>query len=162
MPAAEAMTKAKLQSTLLDERCAWRELTRQFNQAQMVLLHLPDGRTPKDVVAHVTWYERQLIGVLRSHALVGSELWDVSVEERNAAIYEQNKDRPLSDVLAESERVFAELIGLVGTLREGDLQDPTRFPKMPVDWEPWKLIAENSYEHYRGHRPELEGLLKGA
>ena len=163
MAAAEAaMTKAKLLSTVRDERCAWRELTRQFNQAQMVLLHLPDGRTPKDVVAHITWYERQLVGVLRAHALVSSKLWDLPVKERNARIYEQNKDRPLSDVLAESERVFAELISLIGTLREADLHDPARFPNMPADWEPWRLIAENTYEHYRGHRTELEDLLKEA
>lgn len=162
MPAMEAMTKERLHSTVRDERIAWRGLVRQFNQAQMVMLKLPDGRTPKDVVAHVTWYEKQMVGVLRAGEMVGSDLWDVSVAERNAAIREENKERPLSDVLAESERVFADLISLIRSLKEADLHDPARFPGMPEDLKPWELIAENTYEHYRGHTPELEDLLKGS
>ena len=158
----ETMTKGTLVSSVRDGRIAWRALLKRFDQTQMVTLHLPDGRTPKDVAAHVTWYEKQVVGVLRARALVGSDLWDVSLAERNAAIHEENKDRPLLDVLSESERVFAELVGLLGMLQEADLRDPARFPGMPDDWEPWKLIVENTYEHYTGHTPELEDLLGDA
>jgi hypothetical protein len=156
------MTKERLFSLVRDEHVKWWEAIRRLNQAQMVMLRFPDGRTPKDVVAHVTWYEKQIVGVLKARALVGSELWDVSLEERNAAIHEENKDRPLVDVLAESKRVFAELVSLIRSLSDADLHDPSRFPGMPADWRPWKLIAENTFEHYRGHLEELEGVLGGA
>jgi hypothetical protein len=153
------ITKDKLFSTVRDEHVRWWSAIRALNQAQMVMLRLPDGRTPKDVVAHVTWYEKQIVGVLKARALAGSELWDASLEERNAAIYEQNKDRPLVDVLSESKRVFAELVSLIRGLGEADLHDPARFAGMPQDWLPWRLIAENTFEHYRAHLEELEGLV---
>jgi hypothetical protein len=156
------MTREQLFTKVREEHIAWWGVVRRFNQAQMVMLQLPDGRTPKDVVAHVTWYEKQIVGVLKARALVGSDLWDVSLEERNAAIREENKDRPLVDVMSESKRVFAELVSLIRALDEADLHDPARFPGMPQDWRPWKLIAENTFEHYRGHLPELEGLLGAA
>ena len=33
-----------------------------------------------------------------------------------------------------------------------DLMDPARFSGMPADWEPWQVIASNTYEHYGNMR----------
>ena len=56
----------------------------------------------KDILAHIAWYEREMIGMLRAHAVAGSDLWDVSLDARNAAIYEINAGRPLGEVQAEA------------------------------------------------------------
>lgn len=155
----ETMTRERLFSTVRDEHGAFWAKIRCLNQAQMVTLALPGSRTPKDVVAHVSSYEKELIRVLKARSVVGSDLLEVSPEERNAAIYEQNKDRPLVDVMSESKRVFAELVSLIRGLKEADLHDPGRFRGMPADRRPWQFIAENTYEHYRAHIKELEGAL---
>jgi len=49
----------------------------------------------KDIIAHITWGERENIGVVRAHAVVGSDLWHLSEDERNAAVFEQNRSRGL-------------------------------------------------------------------
>ena len=44
----------------------------------------------KDIVAHVTWAEREMIGVLQRRELAGSDLWRLSQDERNAAVYAED------------------------------------------------------------------------
>jgi uncharacterized protein (TIGR03083 family) len=108
----------------------------------------------KDVVAHITWHEREIVNMLRARSLeegVSSELWGLPTHERNRAIYDANRDRSLQDVLAESRQVYAELGELLAGLSEADLTDPGRYKDMPAEWQPWKLIAENTYEHYHDH-----------
>ena len=113
----------------------------------------------KDVIAHITWHEREMVGVLRARALVGSDLWNLPLDQRNAAIFEQNRHRPLSDVLTEAQQIFPHLVELVQTLDDQDLIDPSRFAQMPADWQPWQVIASNSFEHYRAHIPDLRAWL---
>ena len=109
----------------------------------------------KDVVAHIAWYEREMISVIEVHALTGSDLWDLPPEQRNDAVYAVNKDRLLRDVLAEAKLVFADLVRLLPTISEADLNDATSFPGMPSDWQPWQVIASNTYEHYTDHLAEI-------
>ena len=49
----------------------------------------------KDVLAHITWHEQEMFNVVLNRALVGSDLWNVSLELRNKTIYEENRDREL-------------------------------------------------------------------
>jgi uncharacterized protein (TIGR03083 family) len=108
----------------------------------------------KDVIAHITWHEREIVNMLRARSMeegVSSHLWGLPTHERNRAIYEGNRDRSLQDVLAESRQVRAELDELLAGLSEEDLTDPGRYKDMPAEWQPWKIIAENTYEHYHDH-----------
>jgi hypothetical protein len=110
----------------------------------------------KDVIAHITWHEREMLNVIQAHALVGSDLWDLPLDQRNAVIYNENKERALKDVLDESATVFKALMQAMPTLTEEDLHDPSLFPNMPSDWKPWDLFADNTYEHYQDHLVELQ------
>ena len=113
----------------------------------------------KDLVAHIAWYEREMISVLETHALTGSDLWDLTLEQRNAAIYAVNKDRLLRDVLTEARLVSVDLVRLLPTLSEADLNDASGFPGMPFDWQPWQVIASNTYEHYADHLGEIRKVF---
>ena len=113
----------------------------------------------KDVIAHITWHEKEMNGLIGAHALVGSELWHLPLDQRNAAIYAENKDRSLDGVRQEARQVYAQLLKLLDTLSEEDLHDPGRFSDMPPDWQPWTLIAENTYEHYDDHLPQALAFL---
>jgi hypothetical protein len=109
----------------------------------------------KDILAHITWHEREMLNVIQEHALVSSELWDLPLDQRNAIIYSQNKGRALKDVQDESATVFKSLMQALPSLTEEDLHDPSRFPDMPPDWQPWDLFAQNTYEHYEDHLADL-------
>ena len=83
-------------------------------------------------------------------------------DERNAAIFAENRDRPLKDVLAEAEQVYQQLVAGVQTLVDEDLVDPGRFAEMPADWAPWQIMADNSYDHYLQHISSVRAWLEGS
>ena len=119
----------------------------------------PGGWSLKDITAHITWYEREVIPALLTHILEGSELWELPLEERNQAICEQNKSRPLAEVLAESREVFPRFLQAVSALEDADLDDPARFQYMPAEWKPVDLVTSNSTEHYEDHLAQVSAWL---
>jgi hypothetical protein len=116
----------------------------------------------KDIIAHIAWHEREMVGMIQAHALAGSDLWQLPLDQRNAEIFRENKDRPLQDVLEEAPVVYRQFLAAVGTLSDEDVTDPGRFPGMPLDWEPWQVIAGNSYEHYEQHLQDLARFAGGS
>ncbi len=153
------MNKSEFLTALIAGRAEWNSLLAQADEARMTEPGVMGDWSVKDVIAHVTWFEREMVGMLRAHALIGSELWNLSQDQRNVAIFEQNRDRPLSDVLAEARQVFPQFVELVQALDDQDLIDPSRFADMPADWLPWQVLAGNSFEHYRAHAAELRAWL---
>ncbi len=120
---------------------------------------VPGGWSLKDITAHITWYEREVIPALLTRVLEGSELWELPLEERNQVIYQQNKDRLLADVLAEAKDVFPRFVQAVAALDDADLEDPARFQYMPAIWKPVDLITSNSTEHYVDHTTQVHTWL---
>jgi uncharacterized protein (TIGR03083 family) len=109
--------------------------------------------SPKDVLAHITWHEREMIGVIEGMALVGSEWWGLPTDERNARIFEANRERTWQDVLAEAQRVYPRLVQALEGLDEAAYQDAGLYREMPPEWAPWDVFAGNTFEHYEQHIP---------
>src|SRR3972149_1809130 len=110
------MNKSEFLTALIAERAEWDSLLAQIDEARMTEPGVVGEWSVKDMIAHITWFEREMVGVLRARALVGSDLWNLPHDERNAAIFERNRHRPLSDVLAEAQQVFPQLVELVQSL----------------------------------------------
>jgi hypothetical protein len=151
----KAPNKSQFLERILQSRAKLDALVKGMDFSAMTLSSA-GGWTVKDILAHITWHEREMIKVVQAHALVGSDLWNLPLDQRNAIIYTENKDRALKDVLEESTTVFKELIQAMETLTEEDLHDPGRFTDMPPDWLPWDLLAQNTYEHYQDHLVDLQ------
>ncbi len=141
------------------DRAEWERVLAEVGEDLMLEPGLPGGWSVKDVIAHVNWYEREMVSLLEQRELAGSELWELPTNERNVLIYEGSKDQPLEEVLTESGQLFEQLWALVSELAEEDLVDSSRFNQMPEDWEPWKVIASNTYEHYQQHIPDIRAWL---
>jgi len=153
------MNKSKLLDAIRSERSQWEALLAQVNEAHMSERGVAGEWSLKDIIAHITWFEREMIVLLQKRALVGSELWQVSQAERNAAIFEENRQQSLQDVLAEAPQVYEQLIELVQALTDEDVTDARRFAEMPSEWQPWQVIAGNTYEHYRDHSSDVRAWL---
>jgi hypothetical protein len=119
--------------------------------AQLVRPGFAGDWSAKDVIAHITWHEREMIGMIAARALEGSDLWNLPLDERNDAIYRANRGRSLDEVRREAAEVYARLLDALQTLSDGDLHDAGRFAGMPPDWQPVEVIAGNTYEHYQDH-----------
>jgi hypothetical protein len=101
--------------------------------------------------------ERENFGVAQARAVVGSELWRLPEDERNAVVVEQNRRRELRDVLADSRGTFRLYFEAVATLSEEDLNDPSRFAQMPDGWRPWRILYDPG--HYQGHADSIRAWL---
>ncbi len=147
---------------LRNERGRWDAVLALIPTDRMEQPALKGGWSVKDLIAHITWFEREMVNLLHTRSLAGgSILWARPTDERNLAIYTENRDRPLHEVQTESVEVYAEFLALCETLIDGDLTTPARF-EMPPDWLPWRIFAENTYEHYRDHAEELRKWLENA
>jgi len=114
----------------------------------------------KDIIAHITWSVKETVGMLEAKALAGSPLWRLSEEERNAAVYEQNRVRPLQEVLYESQQAHRRLIDLVIEMPEKDLLQADWFAALPGgEWPPWRVIQVNVSDHYSHHTRDIHSWL---
>jgi hypothetical protein len=141
------------------DRAEYERLLAEVDEEQMLEPGLPGAWSVKDVIAHVNWYEQEMVVLLETRVFAGSELWELPADDRNIPIHEQNKDLPLGEVLLESNRVFERLWELVGQLTDEDLMQASHFDEMPGDWEPWQVIASNTYEHYQEHNLDIRAWL---
>lgn len=154
------MDKTQLMNRIQHSYDEWKTWLLHLDEEQMLQPGMSGDWCAKDIIAHITWHEREMVNLLRAREFGGSELWQLSTDERNAAIYELCKDRNLNEVRAEAALVHMELLHQLVDLPEEALQDPAHFPGMPLDWRPWQLIAENTYEHYEDHCPQVKAWLE--
>jgi Mycothiol maleylpyruvate isomerase N-terminal domain len=159
---AERMTKADVIEKMRAGRAEWEALLAQVPRERMTEPGVMGEWSLKDIIAHVSWGELEIAEVFRQHALVGSDLWNLPQDERNAAMVAESHARSLDDVLAEAERAYPQLLAAVQTLDDEDFNDAARYAGMPPLWRPWQLIAGNTYDHYPEHIPAIRAWLDQA
>jgi hypothetical protein len=153
------MDKATFINTLEQSRAEWEALLAQVDEERMLQSGAAGKWSVKDVIAHVTWGEREMVPIMRTRELVGSELWELSDDERNEIVYQQHRDRPLQEILQEEQQAYADLLEAAQALSDEDLNDPHRFKQMPEGWVPWQIIAGCSFKHYQDHVPSIREWL---
>jgi len=154
------MDKATFIKSLRTGRAEWEALLAQVGKERMLEPGAAGDWSVKDIIAHIMWSEREMIGVCKQHALVGSELWSLPEDERNAVTAAQQRDRHLEEVLHEEEQVYAQLLEAVQALSDEDFNDFHRFRYMPEEWVPWQIIAGCSFRHYSDHMPSIRAWLQ--
>jgi len=118
-----------------------------------------DGWTVKDLLAHIAAWQSitvtNLFRLERGQPLLYGRLDPQKLAELNARLYAELKDWPLEKVLADLEGSYRQLINRISLLSEQELNDPRHFKQLrgrPL----WRLIAENTWQHYEEHLPALE------
>jgi uncharacterized damage-inducible protein DinB len=137
-------------------RAAWQAVVNQLTEAQWAEPRLDGGWSVQDVLAHITWFDQEMVQLLQTRTLAGSDWWLLPAAERNARIYAQNRQRPLTDIRAEAEQVWAQLQQLLPTLSEADLHENGRIAQMPPDWTLLDLLPQNTSEHYTEHTRQVK------
>ncbi len=153
------MNKTEFLDRQRQARAEWEALLAEVGPERMTRPGTAGYWSVKDVIAHVAWFEREMVGLIRERALEGSELWDLDQDARNAVVYEQNRDRPLDEVLAEAREVYAELLPMLEGMSDDEYENAARFQGMPPGWTPWRVIAGNTWEHYEAHMPAIRASL---
>ncbi|MGO8950446.1 MAG: DinB family protein [Ktedonobacterales bacterium] len=151
------ISKEQLLSMIQSARTHWDMLLAGIPQAWMTEPGVDGEWSIKDIIAHIAWGEQESLGVAQAHVLVGSALWQLPQDERNAAVFEQNRRRKLQEVLADSRQIFRRYFEAVAALSEEDLNDPSRFAGMPEGWRPWRILYDPG--HYEAHAASLQAWL---
>lgn len=156
------MSAARLAAILRDERARWQAVLAEVGRDRMDVPGVEGTWSVKQIVAHLTWYEGVVVEgahtILHGQPFVRTGWRALSMDERNALIAEESRGRPVQDVLAESERVFGQLVAVVAACPDEILNNPRRLG-LPDDVVPWTLVANNSYSHYREHAQAIQAWL---
>lgn len=125
-----------------------------------------DEWTVTDSVAHMTaWLERladaadaALRGKSPRHPVSG--LSDADVDAWNAQVHEEHRDDPPEQALGAFRAAYGTLTGKLNALTWDDLATVGRYEwlgETPL----WRIIAEDTWEHFDEHLPEIERASAG-
>lgn len=159
----EQLNKSNIVSQMQIERRAFEATLGQVSESRMTTEAIIDAWTVKDILAHIIAWERELLEWLAIAAqghrpdipLPGT--WAPYVQSFNDRAYADDRDRPLSEVLANFHQVYDQL-----------LEELQQLPEDPNDslWSvwlnaepPWELIADFA-EHYREHGQQIQDWLR--
>ena len=153
----ETIRKDELLERIRKDRALWEATIAEIPRDRMTTPDLPGGWSIKDAMAHITWGEREAIGMIRARQLAGSDLWKLDQDARNEAVYRQNKDRELDDVLEDHARTFEEFVAGIEELSEEELNEPASFPPLATalpGWLPWRVLYDP--DHYEHHARDVQ------
>ncbi len=156
----EQMTKESLLQTLREKRAEWDAALAEIPEAHMTEPGAAGIWSVKDIVAHINYYERWMADrmheELRGESYTPTPMDMMHFEKRNTLIYEQYRDQPLDEVLAESRRGFERIIEAVQAHSEAFLTEPHLFEGAPQPVIIWKMLRSEVYDHYAQHIPSLK------
>jgi hypothetical protein len=138
-----------------------------LSPAQMLEPRLSEGRSVKDVLAHLTWWDQWLLVTLPAdqnnpfQAMIlpladqipPTDHW---ADEMNAKVYIYNQQRELSVIEAEFAAARKQLLERVSQMSIDDLYDPDGMTA--IVGQPVAPLILGIYEHYEEHAHELEQI----
>ncbi len=157
----ERVTKEALIAWIREDRARFDEIVARVPHERLADPVLPGGWSVKDVLAHVAWGDREGIGVATARALVGSDLWDLPEDERNAAVVAESRSRDVDEVIREYRAAFDEYISAIGQLSDEDLNEPERIAGLAEripGWRPWRVLYDPG--HYEDHGRTIEEAFR--
>jgi uncharacterized protein (TIGR03083 family) len=162
----EQITKGFLLHELRSARAEWDALMAEVGEARMTEPGVAGDWSVKDVMAHLTSYSRWFVNASEAHFRGelpppdGTE--GMSFEERNQFWHQKARDQPLSETIAESQRVFQRLLEVVEAHSEKFLTQPQQFEGAPGPILVWKMLEGDGYAHYREHMRTIREWLQQA
>ena len=159
----EQVDKTSILNEMSISYAALEEILTTLDKTQYFTEGVIPGWSIKDILAHIaSWHHRLLMWL---DAAVRNEEPTISgpdnVEEMNALnaqFYQENKSRPLDEVLADFLITHQQIMDIVQAMPEEDLMSTHRFA-----WSQgkplWHLIAGDTFEHYEEHLAQIQEWL---
>jgi hypothetical protein len=149
---SETITKTALLNNIQSGYNQFEALLASLSEEQMTIPAVNDSWTIKDNIAHLNAWQSYLLNQLQG-LIDGKQppafMPGLSEDEINEGFYEENKERPLSEVMADFHFANQRVLANVQSISEETLNAP--FPWRKDGNAAWGLIAGNTYEHYDEH-----------
>lgn len=156
--------KKQLVKQLQFERSSFESVLEPLTEEQIVNLVVSDNWTVKDTIAHITAWEIELLRWLGraseglSPDIPGPGKWTPFIEIFNSSKYLENRERPLEEVLNESNQIFKQVLTEFQSLPE-DLDD--RYWSVWFNEEPPWILFATYHQHYKEHREQISARIAG-
>ena len=157
------MEKTTLLELITSNHTCFEQLVTQVGQEKMMTPLIEDGKTGKDIVAHVATWQRRLnnwFQIARQgsipHSPESGTTWN-NMDRLNAETLQRDKDRSLDDVLTDFQQSFQGFLTLVQSFSDEELQASYPFAwgglhageeERPL-WV--SVLAGPGYAHYQDH-----------
>jgi hypothetical protein len=123
----------------------------ELTPAERAAIGTPELWAAKDHVAHMTFWRQRLVLTLQALLRKAPQPKSEDFEELNPIIFEEQRYRSWSEISAESDQVYADLIALADQLSEEDLTAFNRFDWMQEGMPLYTSFMGNCYEHTQNH-----------
>ncbi len=149
----EPIAKATLLDNIQSGYSQFETILAPLSEEQMIIPTVNGTWSIKDNIAHLTAWQGYLLDQLQG-VIAGKEppefMPGLSTEDEiNERVYQENKDRPLAEVLATFRASYQQVLATVQAMGEEILNAPIPWSNKgtPI----WLLIAGNTYWHYEEH-----------
>jgi hypothetical protein len=160
------MTKDEFLDNIRRERAKLDDLVARAGEARMEEPALDGGRSVKDVLAHICAWEKIAMGLVRNNQQLrppppGEN--GPQTDTINDKVYQDNRARPLADVVADEQRSYRDLVAMVEAMTQEQLETPLGGQEHAGQSPPAAaIIGGNSDGHYSEHSEQIERWLDSA
>ncbi|OGO17250.1 MAG: hypothetical protein A2Z14_08590 [Chloroflexi bacterium RBG_16_48_8] len=154
---SDPSSKADLIEAMVSARGRFDSLISQIPHSKMTLPGASGEWSVKDVVAHITSYDRWLALTLALRGQKPPDFWieDIPLDEFNRRLFDENRDLSLDQVLQQSGDVWREILEVTRNLPETYLFTEQSVQGVPYTFKPCDVLKSESYGHYLDHVPAL-------
>ena len=158
------LSKTELLAAIRRERARLDELIARAGAARMTEPSLEGRRSVKDVLAHISAWEKICMALVRNNQPIAPPPQGESgpsTDVINERVYEGSRDQPVQEIVAEARRSYAYLIAMVEGLSHEELGAVLGAGQPGAEGSPLVLqvISENSDGHYREHAAQINAWL---
>ncbi|MCA9971566.1 MAG: ClbS/DfsB family four-helix bundle protein [Anaerolineales bacterium] len=159
---AQTMTKETLLAAFRRGREEFETLLSRFDDDQLLQPGVEADWSIKDVMWHITAWERTLCGwladVSAGRVPADTTLTDADVDRMNAEFDAAGRELALAEVQAAFAAAYPQVLEALLAVPEADLIDPERFA-----WRQgrplWHMVGGNTFWHYQEHTEPIRERL---
>lgn len=158
-------SKADLMSAIRREWKSLMDVVAKLEQKQKMTTPDEGGWSPKDNLAHLAeWMNALMEHHMDKHPahevmrLTEEQTRDWDMEVINPVLFERNKDRSTTEVLAQVQQVYEKLLAKLDAMSFEDLLKP-RHPNDPEKCPLLLWVLGDTTEHFVEHREVIERML---
>lgn len=158
----ETVAKAELLDRIQAGYRQFEAILAPLSEAQMTTSGVNGLWSVKDNLAHLTVWQNylldQLQGILANQQPPEFMPGLSTEDEINERVYQENKDRPLAEVLADFRASYQRVLAAVQAMSEESLNAPSPWSASgnPI----WPFVAGNTYGHYEEHGGIIQRWLE--
>ena len=171
------MNKATIIKEIEEKHADMEALLAKLDREKMTQPGVYDELSVKDVLAHITAWERLMLGWLErslrddpperfapGYIISESDPEEVTtqvMDKLNEHIFKENTNKSLDEVMADFRSAHTDVVSTIESTAENDLLDPNRFA-----WRGgspfWRAVGGNTFWHYQEHIDLLKAWLNGS